>query len=339
MLSVDQRKKGLYRKIKFSKKPVKNYFLFYFILISFLFKPNLYSQYQNIRIDGPQSSQPEEVTIAINPSNPNIIAAAANIDHFYLSTNGGLNWSESHLSSMLGVWGDPALLFDNSGNLYYAHLSDPVSGYWIDRIVVQKSTNNGNTWNDGAGVGFLSPKNQDKEWLTVDLTQSPYHGNIYLCWTEFDSYGSGNPNDSSRIKFSKSTDKGISWSPAVTISDRSGDCFDSDNTDEGAVPCVGPDGEIYVSWAGPAGLVFDKSTDGGVTWGNDIFVTTIPGGWDFDVPGIYRANGLPITMCDISNFQIEEHLYCMVRSEKWNFQYRYLSCKINRQRKYLELNQ
>src|SRR4030067_601612 len=143
----------------------KNLYLPYLIIWGILLTSNSFSQFKNIRIDGPQSWDPNEVTIAINPLNPNILAAAANIDHFYLSTNGGLNWSECHLSAMLGVYGDPALLFDSLGNLYYAHLSDPVSGYWIDRIVVQRSTNYGLTWNDGAGVGYFSPKNQDKEWL------------------------------------------------------------------------------------------------------------------------------------------------------------------------------
>jgi hypothetical protein len=280
---------------------MKRIYLPYILLTGIILNSNSFSQYQNIRIDGPQSQQPEEVTIAINPLNPDIIAAAANIDHFYLSTNGGLNWSESHLSSMLGVWGDPVVLFDSLGNLYYSHLSNPVSGYWIDRIVVQKSTNNGLTWNEGAGVGYVFPKNQDKEWMAVDFSQSPYKGNIYMTWTEFDDYGSSGINDSSRIKFSKSEDEGITWSSSITISDVSGNCIDSDNTTEGAVPCVSPDGEIYVSWAGPLGLVFDKSTDGGETWGSDIFVSDMPGGWDFDVPGIYRCNGMPITMCDISN--------------------------------------
>ncbi|HSP89156.1 MAG TPA: hypothetical protein VLN45_13555, partial [Ignavibacteriaceae bacterium] len=158
---------------------MKNLYLPFLLILGIFITANSFAQYENIRIDGPQSWDPEEVTIAINPLNPNIIAAAANIDHFYLSTNGGLNWSESHLSSMLGVWGDPVLLFDSLGNLYYAHLSNPVSGYWIDRIVVQKSTNNGLSWNDGAGVGFVAPKNQDKEWLAVDFSQSPFHGNIY----------------------------------------------------------------------------------------------------------------------------------------------------------------
>jgi len=107
---------------------MKRIYLTYMLLTGIILNSNSFSQYQNIRIDGPQSQQPEEVTIAINPLNPDIIAAAANIDHFYLSTNGGLNWSESHLSSMLGVWGDPVVLFDSLGNLYYSHLSNPVSG-------------------------------------------------------------------------------------------------------------------------------------------------------------------------------------------------------------------
>ncbi len=280
-------------------------------LILLFFLVNTYGQYLNVRVDGPQSISPNEVSIAINPVDPNYLAAGANIDYFYSSSDGGFTWSESSMSSSLGVWGDPCLLYDSLGYVYFGHLSyGSGSGYWIDRIVVQRSTNNGATWNDGAGIGFNPPtRQQDKEWLAVDHSQSPYHGNLYVTWTEFDNYGSSNPNDSSRIRFSKSTDAGLTWSTAKTISDVSGDCIDEDNTDEGAVPAVGPNGEIYVSWAGPLGLVFDKSTDGGETWGNDVFVSTIPGGWDFNVSGISRCNGLPITMCDISNSPYNGNIY------------------------------
>lgn len=280
------------------------------LLLSVLLITPLFAQYQNIRVDSPSSNQPEEVSIAINPVNPNFLAAGANINHFFRSSDGGYNWQTSFLSSSFGVWGDPCVVYDELGYLYYGHLSNPpFPGYWIDRIVIQRSTNNGVSWNDGAGIGFLSPKNQDKEWIAVDMHSNLYKGNVYVCWTEFDDYGSSNPNDSSRIKFSRSTDKGLTFSNAVTISDRSGDCIDSDNTVEGAVPCVGPNGEIYVSWAGPLGLMFDKSTDGGLSWGTDKFVSNIPGGWDFDVPGIYRCNGLPITACDTSQSPYRGHIY------------------------------
>ena len=268
------------------------------------------AQYINVRIDDPTSNQPEEVSIAINPTNPNFISAAANINHFFRSSDAGLTWQTSYLTSSFGVWGDPSVVYDELGNLYFGHLSNPpFPGYWIDRIVVQRSTDNGINWNDGAGVGFLNPKNQDKEWLGVDMHSPNYKGNVYMTWTEFDNYGSSSPSDSSRIKFSRSTDRGLNWSNAITVSDKSGDCIDEDNTVEGAVPCVGPNGEVYVSWAGPLGLMFDKSTNGGTSWNVDKFVTTIPGGWDYAVPGIYRANGLPVTACDTSQSPFRGNIY------------------------------
>ncbi len=122
-----------------------------------------------------------------------------------------------------------------------------------------------------------------------------------MAWTEFDLYGSLNPLDSSRILFSRSVDGGATWSQPHRISDEGGNCLDQDSTVEGAVPSVGPNGEIYIAWAGPKGIVFDKSLDGGLTFGNDIVVTSVPGGWDFGIPGIFRSNGLPVTACDISN--------------------------------------
>jgi hypothetical protein len=98
---------------------------------------------------------------------------------------------------------------------------------------------------------------------------------------------------------------------AIRISDKGGDCRDSDNTVEGAVPTVGPNGEVYISWSGPLGLMFDKSTDGGDTFGKDIFVTSQPEGWNFDVQRIYRCNGFPVTACDINYSPYQGTIYIM----------------------------
>ncbi len=282
---------------------------FIYILV-LLYTGSLFAQIKNVKVSSDSSRQPNEVTIAINPLNPEIIAAGSNLNYFFSSTDAGNTWTEKTMSSSLGVWGDPSVIFDNKGNLFYAHLSNPVTnGYWVDRIVVQKSEDNGATWNDGAGVGFNSPKNQDKEWMAVDRTNSNYRNNLYLAWTEFDDYGSNNPNDSTRILFSYSNDDGITWSTPVRVSDKGGNCVDSDSTVEGAVPAVGPDGEVYLSWAGPSGILFDKSLDGGNTFGKDVFVAGQPGGWDFQIPGINRANGMPITACDISNSPYRGNIY------------------------------
>jgi len=245
------------------------------------------------------NNYPEEPTIFINPKNPNQVVAGANIDNYYWSQDGGLTWQENTLySGQYGVWGDPVVIFDTTGACYFFHLSNPPSGNWIDRIVCQKSVDGGATYNDGTFMGLNGTKAQDKHWAVVDRTNNT----LYVTWTQFDDYGSSNPNDKSSIMFSKSTDGGMTWASALKINEVDGDCIDSDNTTEGAVPAVGPNGEVYVAWAGPEGLVFDRSLDGGVTWlDNDIFISDFPGGWDYAIPGINRCNGLPITVCDLSN--------------------------------------
>jgi len=240
---------------------------------------------------------PEEPSIKMNPKNPAIIVAGANLNNFYYSSDTGRTWNRGQLTSSHGVWGDPVIEVDTMGNFYFFHLSNPPTGNWIDRIVCQKSTNNGKTWSDGTFVGLNGTKAQDKQWSVVDEKTNT----IYLTWTQFDSYGSTSPSDSSIILFSKSADGGMSWVGPKRINKIAGDCVDSDNTVEGAVPAIGPEGEVYVSWAGPDGIWFDRSNDGGQTWlENDIFVSSMPGGWDYDIPGISRCNGLPVTKCDLS---------------------------------------
>jgi hypothetical protein len=264
-------------------------------IIAFISLLTINSNAQNIMISN--ADNPEETSIILDPKNPNVLIAAANIDSYYISVDTGYTWTSRVLSSTYGVWGDPAMGVDKYGSFYFFHLSNPASGNWIDRIVCQKSSDTGNSWNDGTYTGLNGTKAQDKQWWTVDRKNN----NMYITWTQFDAYGSSNPADSSIILFSKSGDAGNTWSTPKRINKKGGDCFDDDNTVEGAVPAVGPNGEIYVAWAGPNGIVFNKSTDQGNTWLNaEIPVATMPGGWAFDIPGIYRANGLPITCCDTS---------------------------------------
>jgi hypothetical protein len=280
------------------------------VLLAIVLFINSAAQIQNIRIDGGWVSNPEEVSIAINPLNTDVLVAGSNPWYSYQSRDAGMTWTYKTMNNpVFGSGGDPCIVFDELGNVYYGQLSEKPVNYGLDRIVVRKSTDNGYNWDVGTGIGYNLPKQQDKEWLAVDLTQSPYRGNIYVTWTEFDNYGSLDPNDSSRIRFSRSTDRGETFSDAITISDRCGDAIDDGTTTEGAVPTVGPNGEIYVSWAGPEGIMFDKSLDGGITWGKDVFVSDNYGGWRLFIWGIYRCNGFPVTMCDISNSPYRGNIY------------------------------
>jgi hypothetical protein len=251
---------------------------------------------QNVLISTVNS--PAEPAIAIDPKHPNMLIGAAGIRNYYVSLDTGKNWTQYKLSSSYGVWGDAAIFVDTLGNFYFFHLSMPPEGHWIDRIVCQRTSDNGLSFNDGSYAGLNGSKNQDKHWCVVDRRDNA----IYMSWTQFDVYGSVLGKDSSNILFSKSVNLGATWSAPVRINNVAGDCRDSANTVEGAVPAVGPNGEVYVAWAGPSGLVFNKSINKGNTWmKEEQVICPIPGGWDFDIHGISRCNGLPITACDLSN--------------------------------------
>ncbi len=255
---------------------------------------------------------PCEPSIFINPKNTNQIVAGSVIDFVHHSSDGGKTWQTKSLTSNLGVYGDPCIVADNQGAFYYFHLSNP-DGYaygskrFLDRMVVHKSNDGGKTWTDGNGIGkHQFPKQQDKEWAVVN----PLNNEIYLTWTEFDKYASKDKNHHSRILFSKSSDGSKTWSKTKVLSEIEGNALDDDKTVEGAVPAVGLNGEIYVSWSVNNKIYFDKSLDYGKTWlKNDISVCMQPYGWNFNVPGFSRVNGMPITSVDLSNGKHKGTIY------------------------------
>ncbi len=268
------------------------------------------SVFENVRIPDYQKVltmyEQCEPSIAIHPKNQNIMAAGSVLDSYYYSLDGGKSWIAQKLKSKYGVYGDPTLIFDTNGRIYYFHLSNYRKTSWLDRIVCQSSDRVENAFNEGTSPKPSGSKVQDKQWVIVN----PKTNELYMTWTQFDQYNSVNTSDSTIILFSKSCDRGRSWTTPIRISSFAGDCLDSDNTVEGAVPAVGPLGEIYVAWAGPKGLVFQRSLDGGTTWlSQEKQIDEQIGGWDLTIPGMMRANGLPILTCDISGGKNHGTLY------------------------------
>ncbi len=288
-----------------------NISIFCLLLLVFLASSGIiYTQspYKNVMIG--KENEPNEVSIAIHPFDNNNMVVGANIESYFYTMDGGLTWSQRTMTSSYGVWGDPCVVADTKGNFYFFHLSNSYEkGYYYDRLICQKSVDGGITWSDGSFMGANSPHLQDKEWATVDLTYSPYRNNIYISWTQCgkDTYNEegvspSTDDDSSVIFLSYSSDDGQSWSNRVRVSDVAGNvCSYAEQTVLGAAPCVGLNGEVYVAWSSIPGIILDKSTDGGTTWlKNDITVTDFPGGFRFQIPGIYRCFSFPSLACDNS---------------------------------------
>lgn len=273
-----------------------------------------------VRVTDPDALHPAEVSVAINPKDPdNIIGASLQygnapkppiVGYLYVSKDGGKTWKSVPNQSVENLWqGDDALAIGRDGSAYHAYLS--FNGLYTSSpthaasgIFVSASPDGGLTW--GEPVPVINHINtvmpfEDKPAITADGVEgSRYKGNVYLSWTRFDVYKGTDPECRSHIYFSRSDDGGKTFSMPMRITDAGGDCRDDDGTVSGAVPAVGPRGEVYVVWAGPRGLIFDKSVDGGRTFGKDHIIGPVPGGWNFTVAGLERANGLPVIGIDVS---------------------------------------
>lgn len=280
------------------------------LILLLLFKANYVAaqNFQNVMISN--SFDPNETSICISRLDTNMIVAAANLNNVYRSADGGFTWSELVVGSSYGVFGDPCIVSDTAGNFYYLHLAQNPSivvwPAWADRIVCQKSQNNGNSWSNGTFTGLNQPRMQDKEWAYVD----PRTNYMSVTWTEFDRYASTTAGDSTRIFFSISKDGAQTWQTPVQVSAMQGDCLDEDNTVEGAMSVINDRGEAFVVWAYNDSLYLNKSEDTGRTWlPREIAIAAQPGGWDYNIEGILRCNGLPVTCIDRSNSTHSGNIY------------------------------
>ena len=283
-----------------------------------------------VRVSAPDAKHPGEVSVAINPVYPDHVVVTSfqaaqpgkysTNNYTYNSTDAGLTWKTIPAPNPdRRNQADDSVTFGPDGTAYHCYLS--ATGYAsggvpplraASGLFVRRSLD-GLAWEPPVAVvdhvNTAEPM-EDKPWVVVDgIAGSPHRGNVYVSWTRFDKYGSRDPEHRSRIFFARSRDEGKTFSPPVRVSDTSGGAHDDSNTLEGAVPTVGPKGEVYVAWAGPDGIMFDRSEDGGYSFGKDVKVSAQPGGWDYPAAGFSRHNGLPITGCDVSRSKFRGSVY------------------------------
>jgi hypothetical protein len=263
----------------------------YILFIAVILFSTLSPAQRLLKLDGPNMS-PTEPSIAVKKDSGFVVGTV--FDDVFLTEGNSRQVHHYRLTSSLGVYGDP-VLHRNDTVIYYTHLSKTAGkewGDWFDRIVVQKSLDHGESFNDGTGVGFNEPKMQDKPWMSSFLIPGSPLSYLYLTWTEFDSYGSDHPKHRTRIMFSSSAD-GISWTNPVVISDVEGDARDGDSTVEGATTISDQKGNLYAAWAGMDKIFVSKSTSLGKVWGKPRVVAEQKGGWNLDIPHVYRTNAMP----------------------------------------------
>jgi FG-GAP-like repeat len=118
------------------------------------------------------------------------------------TTDGGVNWRFPGVLQNNVFRTDPVLNSDDVGRFFYLSLL----GSFFDDL--WRSLNFGQTWTRLQGQGGAT--GGDKQWFTIDKTNSIGHGFQYQAWsTEGNNFGGR--------QFSRSTDGGFSWMNPINI--------------------------------------------------------------------------------------------------------------------------
>lgn len=262
-------------------------------------------------------AQPEtqaEPYLAVNPENPlNLVAAyqesrfvngGARALNYSTSFDGGATWTEGILPEMSvaagGPWEkatDPWVAFGPNDRVYIASLiySPSISR---NAIGVSTSTDGGSTWSSPVEVHRSIGDFNDKEAIIADTyPASPHFGNVYVAWDK--NISSGNEFVAQRLLVARSTNGGLTWGDPKKIKKKG-----QKGSNVGAIPRVGPDGTVYVVWAGGGSndiqlsVYFSKSTNGGKKWSKPVELAEIR---SRGIEGVRAGSFLPSFAVDPTN--------------------------------------
>jgi hypothetical protein len=288
--------------------PLKIFYLF--LLFNFCILPQTLLDVPKFRIYPGPLTQTEPVA-ALNPGNSSLIfvsAVTVNIsggfksEGVYVSTDGGLNWTGNDTcrgASIINHGGDPGVAVTDNNRLILSHI-----GYLYPGMYSNYSDDLTETWSSNNEI--TSNQSEDKGTLGIDLAgASAFHGRLYLTWVDI-------VNSPRTVRCSFSTDEGVNWSVPMQVNPN------PPTNSTGTSITTGPDGKIYICWAGytPTNpfhedyIGFGTSTDGGVSWNinqNIIDMNGIAG--LLSAKSNIKVNGLPQIEIDNSGGSRNGWLY------------------------------
>jgi hypothetical protein len=150
-----------------------------------------------------------EPSICVDPNNPNRMSVgwrqfdsvASNFREagFAYTTSGGTGWIAPGVLQNNVFRSDPVLNSDTAGSFFYLSL---LQNFFVD---LWRSITGGQSW-----TMVAQADGGDKQWFTIDNTNSSGHGFQYQCWsTDGNNFGGR--------QFTRSTDNGLTWMNPINI--------------------------------------------------------------------------------------------------------------------------
>lgn len=255
----------------------------------------------------PPGKTGSEPSIAVNPYSPNQVVAVYGGPVVAYSTDSGRTFSIAGGTAPEG-WhgaGDVSVAFGINGHAYLSYLTIARLGsasYWghnagANGIRMRRSPDGGKTWDPTPAAVKVWPTGnepgieaEDMPRIWTDASRaSPYRGNVYMAWIEWQL-------DKSIMLFSRSTDDGKSWSTPMRISTHAGLPRDDNGAVVGIIGTVAPDGTMYVVWSDGLEIAFTISRDGGNSFEPSRSILDVGPpyfGGATGIPGLSRAMGFP----------------------------------------------
>lgn len=257
---------------------------------------------KNTQITGSGQSIEAEVQLAVAPGGKDVVVsynkltAPAGIG-VVKSTDDGLSFSREvvlPLDTMVdknNTQSDPVVASDSKGNFYISwvgyNLSQRNPNPTNMNIYVARSSNGGITldlvsmaapMNDAGNGGQL-----DKPWIYA----SPFDDSLWVTWCRF------NANGTSDIRMSRSTDRGLTFTPPVSINDAGKRGTVTRNL---AQVAIGADGRVAIAWVEIGNVQFGSTgnavylqrmnPDGTPASPTNVKVTAMPDSPAFDDPSV-----------------------------------------------------
>jgi hypothetical protein len=261
------------------------------------------AQHKNVEIGTLGEGKQSIPAVVISGKDAKFVTVKGAGKTFYLSSDHGATWESAMVD---GFDQAESMSLLSNGSTLHATYAMPHDNHF--RVFTAQSKDNGKTWTTPVSISPVANGEQKYPSSALDTK-----GNMYVTWTEKIT---GTDGKCASVIMLSTSSNGGKWSKPVRMSQAGGECEEDNKLVTGAVPAVGPDGKMFVSWCNYDKIYMDRSFGSNMWLENDISVNTITPGWKQNVSGYSYVTSPPQLLVDQSKGNYHGCIYLTWADQK-----------------------